>query len=273
MKTFFAFLISRVFWINLLIAAFVVLAIVFGSLHYLKSYSMHGDTIVVPDFSNIPIEDLDKMISNHELRYLIVDSVYSDAHKRGVVVNQNPDPKSEVKRNRKIYLTVNATLPPMVTMRDMVGLSKRQAISMLQAMGLELDSLVYKPDICLDCVLDQRYKSEHIAAGTKLEKGEKVTLVLGSGDQGRVMIPNLTGLSYAEATEIIYLNSLAPGSVILCEGCETSEDSLKAIVYRQIPMFSGGGRSVIPMGSPIDLYLTTDTNTVDFQKPDTTLIP
>lgn len=273
MKTFFAFLISRVFWINLLIAAFVVLAIVFGSLHYLKSYSMHGDTITVPDFSNIPIGELDGMIKNHELRYLIVDSVYSDAHDRGVVVNQNPDPKAEVKKNRKVYLTVNATLPPMVTMRDMVGLSKRQAVSMLQAMGLEVDSLVYQPDICVDCVLDQRHKSAHIPAGTKLQKGEKVTLVLGSGREGRVVVPRLTGLTYAEATEIIHLNSLTRGTVILCDGCETSEDSVRAVVYRQIPMFREDGRSVIPMGSSVDLYLTTDTSAINIQQPDTTLIP
>src|SRR5690606_33438502 len=166
------------------------------------------DTITVPDFSNIPIGALDGMIKNHELRYLIVDSVYSDAHDRGVVVNQNPDPKAEVKKNRKVYLTVNATLPPMVTMRDMVGLSKRKPISMMQDRGLEGYSLVYQPDICVDCVLDQRHKSAHIPAGTKLQKGEKVTLVLGSGREGRVVVPRLTGLTYADAPEIIHLNSL-----------------------------------------------------------------
>src|SRR5690606_21950250 len=147
-------------------------------------------------------------LNNNELGCLSVDAVYSEAHDRGVVVNQNPDPQADVKKNRKVYLTVNATLPPMVTMRDMVGLSKRQAISMLQAMGLEVDSLVYQPDICVDCVLDQRHKSAHIPAGTKLQKGEKVTLVLGSGREGRVVVPRLTGLTYAEATEIIHLNSL-----------------------------------------------------------------
>lgn len=273
MKTFFAFLISRALWINLVIAGLVVLAIVFGSLHFLKNYTMHGETIAVPDFSNIPVSDLDEMIKNHELRYLIVDSVYSDVHDRGVVVNQNPDPNSEVKKNRKIYLTVNATQPPMVTMRDMVGLSKRQAVSMLQAMGLEVDSLRYQPDICLDCVLEQLYNGEQIAPGTKLQKGEKVTLVLGSGRAGRVLVPKLTGLTLAEASEIISLNSLVVGTIILCDGCETAEDSLNAVVYRQIPMVSEDGKSVISMGMPVDLYLTTDTAAIFIQQPDTTLIP
>lgn len=273
MKTFFAFLVSRALWINVLIAGFVVLGIIFGSLHYLKDYTMHGDTIAVPDFSSIPISDLDEMIKNHELRYLIVDSVYSDAHDRGVVVNQNPNPEAEVKKNRKVYLTVNATLPPMVTMRDMVGLSKRQAISMLQAMGLEVDSLIYQPDICLDCVLDQRYDGEHIPPGTKLQKGEKVTLLLGSGREGRVMVPDLRGLNLEQATAVISLNSLALGAIIACDGCENAADTTAAVVYRQIPGYLEDGRSVLSMGAPVDLYLTTDTTALLIQEPDTTLIP
>ncbi len=273
MKTFFTFLISRALWINLVVAGLVVIGVVFGSLHFLKGYTMHGDTIVVPDFSNIPIGDLNDMIKNHDLHYVIVDSVYSDAHNRGVVVNQNPDPAERVKKNRKVYLTVNATQPPMVTMRDMVGLSKRQAVSMLQAMGLEVDSMRYQPDICLDCVLEQWYQGQEIEPGTKLKKGEKVSLVLGSGRTGRVLVPNLTGLTYVEASEIISLNSLLTGTIILCDGCGTAEDSLSAVVYRQIPMYNDDGKSVIPMGTPVDLYLTTDTAAVFIQQSDTLLVP
>jgi len=262
MKTFFAFLVSRTLWINVFIAGLLVLGIVLGSLHYLKDYTLHGETISVPDFTSVPISELDEFIEDHELRYAIVDSVYSDEHDRGVVVNQNPDPQKEVKQNRKIYLTVNAILPPMVTMRDMVGLSKRQAVSMLQAMGLRVDSLVYQPDICLDCVLAQRHEGKEISPGTKLKKGEKVSLVLGGGQEGRVLVPDLTGLNLEEAKEAISFHSLVMGAVILCEGCENATDSASAIVYKQIPIFSSIDKSVIPMGSQVDLYLTTDSTKV-----------
>lgn len=271
MKTLLAFLISRTLWINVLIAGFVVLGIVFGSLHYLKDYTMHGDTYTVPDFTHIPIDSLDEAFKDYELRYVIVDSVYSDAHDRGVVVKQSPDPNAEVKKNRKVYLTVNATLPPMVTMRDMEGLSKRQALSMLQAMGLETDSIVYRPDICLDCVLEQRYKGQPIEKGMKLQKGEKVTLVLGGGQEGRVMVPDLTGLVLEDAREVISYNKLVMGAIILCEGCENAEDTLNALVYRQIPVFSDQRKSVIPMGSTVDLYLTVDSTDITIQEPDTSM--
>lgn len=259
MKNFFAFLFSRVLWINLLIAAFVVFGLVFGAMHYLKDYTRHGEQIELPDFGDVPMDSLDYVLSQYELRYEVLDSVYSDAHERGTVVNQSPKPGSAVKRNRKIYLTVNATQPPMVTMRDMVGLSKRQAVSMLSAMGLEIDSLVYQPDICLDCVLEQRYKGEELKAESKLKKGEKITLVLGGGREGRVLVPDLKGLTFEQAQSLISAQSLVLGAIILCEGCETAGDTLEALVYKQIPVYRKTSKSVIPMGSTVDLYLTTDS--------------
>lgn len=267
MKTFFLFLVSRALWINVLIAAFVVFGIVLGGLQFLKSHTMHGETIGVPDFTGVAMGNLDEICEQHQLRYLVLDSIYSDEHEHGAVVNQNPGPHSQVKKNRKIYMTVNAMLPPMVTMRDMVGLSKRQAISMMSAMGLEVDSLAYRPDICLDCVLEQRYKGKPLEAGTKIQKGEKITLVLGGGQEGRVLVPELLGLNLGNAKEAISFNSLVMGAIILCEGCETEADTLRAIVYKQIPGYNANNRAVIPMGSTIDLYLTTDSSAVSIQEP------
>lgn len=251
----------------MLLAAIVIFGLVLGVLQFLKSHTLHGETIGVPDFTGLAMDDLDEITEQHNLRYLVLDSIYSDEHEHGVVVNQNPSPHAQVKKNRKIYLTVNAVLPPMVTMRDMVGLSKRQAISMMQAMGLEVDSLVYQPDICLDCVLEQKYKGEPLEPGTKIQKGEKISLVLGGGQEGRVLVPELLGLNFENAKEAISFNSLVMGAIILCEGCETETDTLRAVVYKQIPGYNKHNRSVIPMGSTIDLYLTTDSTAVSNQEP------
>lgn len=274
MKNTIYFLFSRVLWINVLVAAILIMALVFGVLHYLKSYTLHGESLEVPDLTGVTIEELDDFLESRELRYEIIDSLYSDAHERGVVVNQNPSPLSKVKKNRKLYLTVNATLPPMVTMRDMVGLSKRQAVSMLSAMGLEVDSMVYRPDICLDCVLEQRHAGELLKPGARLQKGEKVTLILGGGREGRVLVPDLMGLTYEVARDVISANSLVMGAVIRCEGCENRVDTLNAQVYRQLPAYRKSSKSVLPMGSTIDLYLTTDTTVQELiLEPDTFEMP
>jgi len=259
MKHLFRFIFSRVFWINLALAIIVVIAIVFGSMQYLKSYSMHGETITVPDLRGTHFNALEDALYNRHLRYLIVDSVYSDSHKPGVVVNQNPDADAQVKKGRTIYLTVNAILPPLVTVRDMSGLSRRQALSMLEVMGLQMDSITYKPDICLDCVLEIRHKGQVLKGGTKIKKGDKVTLVLGSGREGKVLVPKFIGLTYSEAKTSIQNNFLTVGAVLECEGCVTREDSLRAKVYRQIPPYYQNSRSTMAMGQPVDLFLTNDS--------------
>jgi beta-lactam-binding protein with PASTA domain len=263
MKHLFRFIFSRVFWINLALALMVVAAIVFGSVQYLKSYSMHGQSITVPDLSGTHFNELEDLLFDRNLRYQIVDSVYSDSHKPGVVVNQNPDAESQVKKGRTIYLTVNAILPPLVTVRDMSGLSRRQALSMLDVMGLQLDSISYKPDICLDCVLEIRHKGQVLKGGTKIKKGDKVVLVLGAGKEGKVLVPNFLGLSYSEAISSIQNNFLTLGAVLECEGCVTGTDSMNAKVYRQIPPYYQDNRSTMAMGQPVDLFLTTDTTKIN----------
>ena len=47
--------------------------------------------------------------------------------KRGAVFSQNPKPGSEVKKGRKVSLTINSVLPKKVTMPSLVGFSMRQA--------------------------------------------------------------------------------------------------------------------------------------------------
>jgi len=259
MNKLFAFIFSRIFWINVAVAILVAILLVFGALQYLKGYSLHGESITVPDLKGMHYIQLEDVLKGRNLRYSIVDSVYSDSHKPGVVVNQNPEPETQVKENRTIYLTVNAVLPPLVTVRDMAGLSRRQALSILEVMGLQIDSVSYKPDICLDCVLDVLHKGKTIKGGTKIKKGSKVTLILGAGKDGRVMLPDFYGLTFSEAKKVIETNFLTGGAVLSCEGCITSKDTAMAKVYKQIPPYFSGSRTTITMGQPIDFFLTLDT--------------
>jgi eukaryotic-like serine/threonine-protein kinase len=259
MNNLFAFIFSRIFWINVAVAIVVVVLLVFGTLQYLKGYSLHGETITVPDLKGIHYSELEAVLKERTLRYSIVDSVYSDGHKPGAVVNQNPEPETQVKQNRTIYLTVNAVLPPLVTVRDMAGLSRRQALSILEVMGLQIDSVSYKPDICLDCVLDVLYRGKTIKGGTKIKRGSKVTLILGAGKDGRVMLPDFYGMTFSEAKKVIETNLLTSGAVLACEGCKSSKDTLNAKVYKQIPPYFSGSRATITMGQPIDFFLTLDT--------------
>ena len=260
------FLKSKLFFKHLTIAIGSLIALFWIIFIYLDSYTLHNEIISVPDFTGIKINELDTFIQDKNLRYLIIDSVYDIKKPKGVVVKQDPDKNTSVKKDRTIYLYITAMLPPHVKMPKLQDKSLRQAIAMLETYGLKLDNkIIYLPDECVNCVLQQLIKGKKVEPGTMVDKGSKVSLVVGKGlSDEDVEIPDLIGLTRAEAIEKLAELSLNEGSAFF----EETKDSLKARVYKQIPSHSASGKSVLKLGSSIDLFfnnksdklpLTTDT--------------
>ena len=225
---------------------------------WLRHYTRHGDVMRVPDLKGMALTEAESMLTSRELRALVIDSVYSDEWPKGAVVEQDPAAGLDVKSGRKVYLVVNASQPKMIDMPQLVDLSKRQAISVLEIIGLEVKELQYKPDPCVDCVIAQLYKGEPIAADVRIRRGESVTLVLGSGDKGeRVPIPDLVGLTNTEVRLVLNMASLNLGVLVECKGCNTKTDSTLARVWRHSPAAHANER--VSLGSAIDIWLTADT--------------
>jgi eukaryotic-like serine/threonine-protein kinase len=229
-----------------------------GGWLWLRSYTLHNITMRVPDLSGLSLEESEAMLKGRQLQAMVIDSVHIQDLPKGSVVDQSPKAGVEVKPDRKVYLVLNASQPKMIDMPRLVDLSKRQAMSILEIIGLKVKELQYKPDPCVDCVVDQLYKGESIAPETRIRKGEAITLVLGSGDNGeRVPVPELRGLTNAEVKSVLNMASLNLGIIVECAGCNSRIDSSLARVFRQSPGSNSMGR--IAMGSMIDIWLTTDT--------------
>jgi beta-lactam-binding protein with PASTA domain len=225
---------------------------------WLRTYTRHTVAVRVPDLKGLSMEESVAMLSSRELQALVIDSVYIDDLPKGSVVDQSPVAGVDVKPERKVYLVLNANEPKMLDMPRLIDLSKRQAISVLEIIGLKVKELQYVPDPCVDCVVDQLYKGEPIAPEARIRRGESVTLVLGSGDKGeRVPIPELFGLTSMEVASVLNMASLNLGIVVECIGCNTRIDSTLARVRRQSPQANNSG--MMAMGSMIDIWLTTDT--------------
>ena len=126
------FLISREFWKNLLIAGILTLVVITGIFRFMRIYTRHGQALAVPDLTGLTIAEADSIILARELRFRISDSVYNTDMPRGRVVEQNPPPEFKVKKNRTIFITINAFNPEMVQMPDLVGISLRQAMAIIR---------------------------------------------------------------------------------------------------------------------------------------------
>ena len=257
------FIKSRTFFKHFGISLLAGLLLFWLIFRWLGCYTDHGETVPVPDFNNVKISELDNFVEDKEIRYEIIDSVYDVKREKGVVIRQEPEPNTQVKRNRTIYLYVTAVLPPMVEMPKLKHRSLRQAQAMIETYGLKLNPKVkYKPDQCVNCVLEQLYKGKPIAPGTRIEKGSMIELVVGKGlGDEEVVVPYLIGMTYEQAMEKLAQASLNPGGMKF-----DSKDTLKSRVYMQSPRFSRENK--VNVGSSVILHFTTDPEKIPMS-PDT----
>jgi eukaryotic-like serine/threonine-protein kinase len=81
--------------------------------------------------------------------------------------------------------------------------------------------------------LEQSYKGNAITSGTKLPWGSKVDLLIASGLADRkIIVPDLLGLTLAEAKIVLEENGLGLAAVIPDPG---TKDTLGAFVFKQNP--------------------------------------
>ncbi|MEI6594931.1 MAG: PASTA domain-containing protein [Bacteroidota bacterium] len=217
----------------------------------LNSYTRHGESLTVPDIRGLKISEMQRILSEKKLQYVITDSLFFADKPALSVVEQNPSPQSKVKEGRIIYITINANSAPTVLMPNLVDISIRQASAMLLNVGLKPGKLIYKPDIAQNVVLDMLYRGQTIKAESKIPKGSTIDLVLGDGlDGSDVSLPDLKGLTLEEASNLLASSSLNKGSVIF-EGAV--KDSSSAKVFKQDPPFNDG--KMLRSGHAVDLFL------------------
>ena len=257
MKGLFQFLKSKTFVKHILLYLVFFSVVCLIITFWLSSYTSHGQTIKVPDFTGVKLTDLDKFIADKKVRYLVIDSIYDVKAPKGTVIKQEPTPKDEVKENRMIYLYVNSIMPPSVIMPKLIDRSLRQAQAMLTTYGLKLGTVKFIPDQCANCVLDQLSKGKKIVQGEIIPKGTVINLIVGKGlSDEEVGIPCLYGLTRKEALSRLADESLSYGSVTF----DNPKDSASAKVYRQSPKC--GKEKSLKMGATIDIYLTTDKDKI-----------
>ncbi|MCK5134357.1 MAG: PASTA domain-containing protein [Bacteroidales bacterium] len=255
---FFKFLISKKFFRHLGFAITLTVIILLSILVWLKVYTHHGQAISVPDLTGLTVNEVDDVTSSRDLRFEIVDSVYSSEMPRGTVLKQNPGASSRVKKNRKIFLTMNAVNREMVTMPRLVGLSIRQARLALQNAGLPLGDIEYRPDYAINNVLQQMYNDSVINEGTEINKGAVIDLVLGMGlSKETTSVPDLMGLGVDITRKIIADFYLNIGAITYDESMLDAEDSAQAFVWRQYPEYDKFRR--MNMGMEVDIWLTVDS--------------
>ncbi|MFC2117654.1 PASTA domain-containing protein [Bacteroidota bacterium] len=271
---FFKFLLTKLFLKNFLYSIILVVGLIIITLLVLKIYTRHGQALEVPNLTGKSIEEVMEITKSNKLKYQIVDSVFSSYVEKGAVVEQYPVAGLKVKKRRTIFLVINSYSTEIISMPKASGVSKREAMNILENAGLEVGNIEIEFHYAKDYVLQQKFNDSIIDPGTKLPKGSLIDLVLGSGqgDQS-IKVPNLISLNIDSARALLHFFNLNiegimyDGQLKEILGYELykvpitpEEDSIinSAMIWKQSPEEN----VVKTLGSPVDIWLTLDSTKV-----------
>ncbi len=255
---FLRFLISRTFWLQLLIVVALIVVALLATNLFLGSYTGKGRIVTVPDLSGRTEAEVRHELKKFDLETIMVDSVFNLESRPGAIIDQTPKAGKKVKRGRKIYITINAFGKEMTTMPDLITNSSfRNAKAQLETLGLVVGKVDYEPQAARnDLVLRQSMNGKPIEAGTRIPKGSVIDLVVALDSKEEYIVPDLSGLALVDATVAVSNCYFSLGSVVCDETVKTKADSLTAVVYRQSPTAASDRKEL--RGTAINLWLTKD---------------
>lgn len=228
------FIISKTFFINLGIIFGFTLVLIFIIAKSLDSYTGRGEYILVPPLQAMNGDSLVLNSDENFLQYVIIDSIFDSKSIPGTVSQQYPTVGAKVKKGRKIYLTIITKGREYIPMPNLVDLSIRRAIDVINQSRLTVNQLIFVENFARNAVLAQLIRQDTIAADSMVLIGTPINLVVGNGhNSGGVFIPLLIGKTAEEAKELILKSSLNFG------GADTSGSSRTDLkVYGQFPAYN-----------------------------------
>ena len=104
------FLYSKAFIKQIFLAIIIFSVIVLFSILFLFFYTKQTSKISVPNLIGLQLSDVEKIVEENKLRYEVIDSsFFNPDYNKNTVLDQIPKSNKNVKKNRKIYLTINPT--------------------------------------------------------------------------------------------------------------------------------------------------------------------
>ncbi|MDE6703157.1 MAG: PASTA domain-containing protein [Muribaculaceae bacterium] len=155
--------------------------IVWGVLLFLDSWTHHGSTSTVPQVKGMTYQQAMLVLAENDLTVEISDSIYDRNARPGTIIESWPRAGAVVKQGRQVYVTITAFSPKQVTVSmPVIGVSSRQAVSYLEALGVTSIRLVSVPSQYPDLVENAYADGKPLTVGASFPVTASVTLEVGS---------------------------------------------------------------------------------------------
>ncbi len=253
-----AFLSSPVFLKNLGLMVGAALLLLFLTSRWLHCYTRHGESYPVPDFAGLSLDEAEEAAADNHMELVVRDSIWVENQPGGIVLEQEPEPTSLVKRNRKIYVRISRSnpdetvLPPLTGSYDFNQYSRKLAQRHLK---LEVKERVYHPQYAENTILYLFYQGQKITENDlkkkqiKIPKGSTVYAVVTRRTADFVNAPDLICSTLSEAKFMLSAANLTLGEAI--EDPSVSEPET-AVVWKQDPP----ANTRMKPGNVVKVYLT-----------------
>ena len=168
-------------WKNLIamgaVVALLCLSVKFG----LDLYTHHGESIAIPNLKHKQLVDAQHILETLGLEVQVVDTGYVKGLPADCVLEQSPAPGECVKSGHILYLTINSTHSPKITLPDVIdNCSLREAMAKLTAMGFKLGTPQYIPGE-KDWVYGILVNGRHVVTGDKVSIDDTLIIQVGNG--------------------------------------------------------------------------------------------
>lgn len=214
---------------------------------YLPGTTNHGETITVPNVEGLPLSKVASFLEEHDLRYEINDSSYSEDYPPLTVLKQVPLSGSKVKENRKIYVTVNRIKPPTVPVPDLIDVSLINADALLKGSELKRGKIHLVRGPFLNLVKEIRINGKTVVPGVRIPKGTIIDLVVMDGGSKNLPTPDVVGMSLEDAKIPLLGSNLSIGEIHLVSDTTGG----KSIILKQKPQ----AQENIQVGDVVELWI------------------
>ncbi len=207
-------------------------------------YVNQGGVVTVPSVVGKTFDEAKTALDSAGLEARKGDVRTDRTRPAGIVIIQNPLPNHEVKRGRRVYLTISGG-EQMVTVPNLKGRTLRDARFALEREGLKLGGIEYQPSeqFPANTIIGQKPSAE-----AKVKRDVYVSVVISQGQPNReVSVPDVVGLTLTEAQEMLGASRLKVGNITYA----AATDVLPNTVLEQFPRKG----EIVQFGQQVDLVV------------------
>ena len=190
---------STYIWGNSLAIVILVLLLAIGVRFGLDYYTLHGESIVVPNVIHKQYDDAVDIMDKVGLKIEVTDTGYVKDLPPDCILEQSPVGGKRVKSTHVIYVTINAASAPSLVIPDIIdNNSLREAQAQLLSMGFKVGEPEYIPGE-KDWIYGILVNGKHVQAGDRVPADAVIVLQVGDGTRE---ITDTSGLNEPEYEDV-----------------------------------------------------------------------